>query len=184
MIDYDDRTHTYRDGAEILPSVTTVLSSYFGIDERFYKPGAAERGRDVHSLCADYAAGLPVKPPPELQGYVDAFKQWIFDTLARVLEIEQIIEGEIDGRRYAGRYDLLVNLGGKVTLVDIKTGARCIWHVAQVAAYALRARPRPAQGMVLYLTARGEYRENFHPPRELLQGIETFKAALAAWRQK
>ena len=183
MIDYDDRTHTYRDGAEILPSVTSVLSSYFGIDERFYKAGAADRGRDVHSLCADYAAGLAVKPDPELRGYVDAFKQWIFDTGARFLEIEQIIEGEIDGRRYAGRYDLLVNLGGKATLVDIKTGARCIWHVAQVAAYALRAKPAPARTMILYLKKDGTYKPDYQTSAQLAEGCRTFAAALATRRE-
>lgn len=179
MLTYDDSRHEYSDSGEIIPSVTQLLSSYFEIDSSHYAPGAAERGTRAHELCAAYAAGKTAKLD---NGYALAFADWCLSTGAEPLEIEQMVEGEIGGRRFAGRFDLTVRLCGARVLVDLKTGARAKWHHAQVAAYSYVA--RPARAMVLYLHEDGTWRPEMLTSRELLAGLETFKAALAAWEKK
>ena len=115
-------------------------------------------------------------------GYVAAFAQWLFDTGARVLSVEQMAEGMLFGRRYAGRYDLIVELGGKTVLVDLKTGSKARHFEAQVAAYSLAMDPpRPARAMILYLKKDGDYKPDYLAPAQLLAGCRTFAAALAAW---
>ena len=142
MLTYDDSRHEYSDSGEIIPSVTQLLSSYFDIDASHYAPGAAERGTRAHELCAAYAAGKTANLD---NGYALAFADWCLSTGAEPLEIEQMIEGEIDGRRFAGRFDLTAKL---------------------------------------YLHEDGTWRPEMLTSRELLVGLETFKAALAAWEKK
>jgi hypothetical protein len=181
MIYFDDDGHVYSDGWNEIPGVTSVLASYFEIDTAFYTPGAAERGTRAHDLCAAYVAGErgELRDP-----YARAFAQWLFDSGAEPLESEQIIEGELGGMRYAGRYDLIVKLGGRRVLVDLKTGIKAKWHAAQVAAYSVAVKPPPARAAVLYLHRDETYRLEILSPGELAHGLVTFKAALAAWGQK
>jgi len=181
MIYYDDEGHVYSDGWNQIPGVTTVLSSYFDIDPAFYAPGAADRGTRAHELCAAYASGErgELRDP-----YARAFAQWLFDSGARVLEVESIIEGDLGGMRYAGRYDLIVELAGLRVLIDLKTGAKARWHAAQVAAYSVAVKPPPARAAVLYLRRDESYRLDILAPGDLAHGLVTFKAALAAWGQK
>ena len=176
MLLYDDEKHEYSDGWNVLPSVTQLLVAYFGIDTSHYAPGAAERGTRAHELCAAYAAGERSRTA---NPYARAFAQWLFDTGAEVLEVEKMIEGQVNGRRYAGRFDLLVNLRGRC-LVDLKTGAKAPYFHAQLGGYALVE--KPARAMILYLRPDGTYKEDNLTPAELAEGIRQFKAALAAWR--
>jgi hypothetical protein len=178
MLLYDDSRHEYSDGWNIIPSVTQLLSSYFKIDPSYYAPGAAQRGTKAHELCAAHASGeVVVTANP----YAWAFRQWMLDTRAEVIEVEKMIEGNVDGRRYAGRYDLLVKHRGRC-LVDLKTGAKAPYFHAQLGGYALVE--RPARAMILYLRADGSYKEDNLTPGELSKGIQVFKAALAAWEGK
>ena len=186
MLTYDDSTHVYADGETRIPSVTQVLSSYFQVDASRFAYGSAERGRAVHAFCAAYAQGerriWPVSP--NLKPYCDAFKQWLFDSGARVLEVEQIIDSILFGRRYAGRFDLLVLLDGRRVLVDLKTGATADYYPAQVAAYSLAIEPAPARTMILYLKQDGTYKPDYQTSAQLAGGCRTFAAALAAWREE
>jgi hypothetical protein len=179
MLLYDDKAHAYSDGWATVPSVTQVLSSYFGTDPRWYAPGSAERGTLAHELCAAYYGG---DYSATRNGYAKAFAQWGFDSGARVLEMESMIEGCINGRRYAGRFDLIAEVDGRRVLVDLKTGAKAKWHHAQIAAYSLVA--KPARGMVLYLSEDGTYKPDWLTAAQLLEGSKLFARALEAWKGK
>lgn len=179
MLLYDEEAHAYSDGWERIPSVTQVLSSFFRIDPRFYSPDAAARGTLAHELCAAYAAG---DRSPLTNGYAKAFAQWAFDTGASVLKIEEMVEGSLGGRRYAGRYDLLAQVNGVPVLVDIKTGAKVPWHHAQVAAYSLVA--KPARAMVLYVAEDGTYTPDWLTAGHMLKGASVFRRALMEWKNE
>jgi len=184
MIEYDDSTHTYSDNGRRIPSVTQVLSSYYKIGPSHYAYGSAERGRQVHAVCAGYANGCRFTVSAEIGGYVNAFRQWLFDRGAKVVSVEQMVSGTMAGLRFAGRYDLTVVIDGKLTLVDLKTGAPVEYFRPQLAAYAYAmAPPRPARAMILYLKKDGTYKPDYLTPAQLFEGCRTFAAALAAWEE-
>jgi hypothetical protein len=174
-MDYDAENHIYSDGGQVIPSVTQLLGAYFHLDSRFYAPGAAERWTRVHELCASYASGARGLA---LDGYATAFADWAYASGAEFVAVEKLIEGQIGGRRYAGRLDLVALIRGRRVLVDLKTGAKAKWHHAQLAAYARAEQPHAA--MVLYLSEDGTYRPEHLTAAQLLEGLRVFRLALEA----
>ena len=171
--------HEYRDGDTIIPSVTQILKSAGMIDDRWFTAEACERGSAVHSLCQRYANGERRDDlGRELASleYVNALAAWFRDRRPYAIATEQMIEGDLDGRRYAGTFDLLAEVDGKRWLIDYKTGAGMKWHPAQIAAYALAV--NPDRCMMLHLRADGTYKEAFIQGRGLLDGLGDFRDAL------
>jgi hypothetical protein len=174
MIDYDDSTHTYRRNGVVVPSVTQILSP----PNAFYKKGSAERGTRAHEVCAEIAADPFFNWDDP---YAESFCLWCDDRRVEFLKIETIIDGDVDGHHYAGRFDFLALIDGKKVLVDIKTGVKAKWHKAQVAAYALAE--NCAQCRVVYLTTDKTYKEDVLTTAELVAGISTFKEAFRRYRE-
>ena len=171
--------HEYRDGADSVRSVTQILTLAGYIDARWYTEESRDRGSAVHTLCERYALGERFdglgRELASLE-YVNAFAAWMDDTGAYAIATECIIDGIVNGHRYAGKYDLLAEVKGKRLLTDIKTGAKAKWHHIQIAAYALAANPDKCS--VLYLKPDGKYREDKLTPQEILWGIDKFKEAI------
>jgi len=162
-----------------IPGVTTILKEAGLIDDRFFTAEARERGSAVHSLCQRYANGErfdDLGRPLESLEYVNALAAWFREKRAYAIATEQMIDGTINGRRYAGTFDLLAEIEGKRVLIDYKTGAGMKWHPAQIAAYALAV--NPDRCIMLHLKADGTYRENVIQGRELLAGLQDFKDAI------
>ena len=171
--------HEYRDGDTVIPSVTQVLKSAGLIDDRWFTAEARERGSAVHALCQRYAQGERRDDlGRELSSleYVNALAAWFRDRRAYAIATEQMIEGCIDGHRYAGTFDLIAEVNKMVWLVDFKTGGHIKWHPAQIAAYALAV--NPDRCMMLHLHADGTYKEAFVQGRGLLDGLGDFRDAL------
>jgi len=176
---FDPILHEYRDGDTIIPSVTQILKNAGMIDDRFFTAESRERGSAVHALCQRYANGERFDDlGRELSSleYVNALAAWFRDRRPYAIATEQMIEGNIDGHRYAGTFDLLAEVDGKRWLIDYKTGPGMKWHPAQIAAYALAVNPDRC-GM-LHLHADGTYLEATVQGRALLDGINQFKGAL------
>lgn len=179
---YDAERHEYRDEWGVLvPSVTQVLGAYCRVDPRYYSPGAAERGTKVHDLCAAYCRGEYQYrlSETEEEHYASGFADWNFNSGAKPLEIEQMVDHRLFGHRYAGRFDLIAEIYGRRVMVDIKTGATQPWHVAQLVAYMI-ACPDVRGALNLYLSPTG-YHERWYTGTEMAAGCSTFAAALAAW---
>ena len=176
---FDPLLHEYRDDETIIPSVTQVLKNAGLIDDRFFTTESRERGSAVHELCQRYANGERRddlgRGLASLE-YVNALAAWFRDRRPYAIATEQMIEGNIDGHRYAGTFDLLAEVDGKRWLIDYKTGAGAKWHPAQIAAYALAVNPDKC--MMLHLRADGTYLEATVQGRALVDGINQFKGAL------
>jgi len=178
---FDSALHEYRDGDTVVPSVTQVLKAAGHIDDRWFSQEAADRGSAVHELCDRYARGmrydrdgtnLLVSYP-----YLSSFSKWLRDTGAYVVRTETGIDAVLAGRRFAGRYDILADIDGKMTVVDIKTSSGAArWHQIQVAAYAYACKATHAA--VLYLKPHMAYRERRLNAAEVLTGIADFTDAL------
>jgi hypothetical protein len=159
--------------------VTEILKDSGEIDSRWFTAEARERGSAVHKLAQRYANGERVDDlgrPLESLEYVNALAAWFRDKKVYAIATEQMIEGCVNGHKYAGTFDLLAEIGGKRVLVDYKTGAGMKWHPAQIAAYALAV--NPDRCIMLHLKADGGYKENIIAGAQLLAGLDKFKEAI------
>lgn len=183
---FDPELHEYRDGDIIIPSVTQILTMAGFIDKRWYSEESAKRGTEVHGLCEDYALGARYTADGDLLSelpYVNSFARFYDSFNVNSVSIEKRIQGEVDGFRYAGTYDLLVETQSQSkVLIDIKTGAKASWHYIQLAAYALQV--NPSEVVILYLNPDGTYRQVWITPDELLDGIDKFREAISIIRNK
>lgn len=129
------------------PSVSTILDrvrsdSYEALVARMGEEAAdelmrnaAERGTRIHRACElwvnihQYMADLPVEEAPYLGGFINWWEQ----------NDPKLIASEIfllsDKYKYAGRADLIVEIDGKVWLIDIKTGVDSVRHGLQLKLY-------------------------------------------------
>lgn len=139
VITFDEDKHEYRVNGQRLPSVTEILRPLYG-DLRFvaqdlleYK---GELGKAVHK-----AVELHVKGELDYSSLTspvaEYFEQYLIfeaDTGFAPLESEVRVSSPLG---YAGTFDLIGNLDGKLVLVDLKTTAALSPAVAlQTAAYA------------------------------------------------
>jgi len=185
-------THEYtEDDGTPIPSVTQIIKAAGIIDDRWYTADARDKGSAVHELCERYAAGLRVDSrgnPLHAYEYVNAFAAWMRERGVFALSTECRVYHKINGKAYAGTYDLLADIDGKTVLVDIKTGAKAKWHAVQLAAYAM-AHPvvggvvnvfsvNPDALAVLYLRADGTYRYERIPGARMVEAIHEFKEYL------
>ena len=178
-MNFDPALHEYSDGGVIIRSVTQILKAAGMIDDRWFSEEARDRGSAVHTLCERYAHGIRFDNAGRALAsleYVNAFARFVEDFGVYAIDTETMIEGEIDGHRYAGKYDLMAEIQGKRVLIDIKTGAKAKWHPVQLAAYAMQSKPHSA--MDLYLKANGKYTASWLTPGQLVEGARTFRRAL------
>lgn len=132
---YSEPTHQYFiDGVEV-PSVTTILKSAGIIDDRFYTEVGRERGTAVHLACQlldeddlDFDSVAE-----EISGYLKAYQSFKKDSGFVPLKIEEGVYNRV--YQYAGRYDRLGEIDGKIVLMDIKTGAIPKWVELQLIGY-------------------------------------------------
>lgn len=96
---------------------------------------AAIRGTEVHDLAERLAHGEEVDVPEHLSGYVQGYVDWLDQEQPEVIWTERPV-----GNRkwqYAGKFDLIVRMRGKVWLLDNKTSSSVYGdNAVQLAAYA------------------------------------------------
>lgn len=159
---FDKKNHRYTLAGEVIPSVTTVLGvwrpipNFMLFEDSFVL--ACQFGTFVHE--ATEADDLGRERDPEIVGGVyDAADLWGYfmeASAAEVIAVEQRIYSA--EWWYAGTIDRILNIGGKVTVVDIKTSALNIKGKIQVAAYimALREHGVEVDGGLLVSVRNGE----------------------------
>lgn len=96
---------------------------------------AAEKGTAIHEQAENYALGKRVDLTPEIEGYVKAFDNFLYDFKPVFLLTESLVVNKTHG--YAGTLDAIVVIDGKTYVLDIKTG-NYIWSevALQLSAYA------------------------------------------------
>lgn len=160
------------------------------------KREAGERGSRVHQATEDIDAGKEVKMsdkytnPNTLEeselGLVEwealmSYRDWLEEVKPTILANEQVVFGE----DYAGTLDRILEIDGKVWLVDIKTSQK-IWtsHELQVSAY-LHALPEKVHVDGLAILQIG-YRKNkkLWKFTEIEDKYELFRHARAIWENE
>lgn len=131
-IHFNAEQHIYTVDGKELPSVTTIcrfLSYDYKSNRPWLAEAAAKRGTAIHEACALMDYGEEVEAPPEMAGYLAAYRRFLSDYQPEWLGIERPL-GSLD-LGYAGTPDRFGIIGGKRVLVDIKTGRL---HVPAVSA--------------------------------------------------
>jgi hypothetical protein len=113
---------------------------------------AKNRGTTVHSIVENYNQISIVEDC--YKGYYDAFGQWIKDMNVTILENEKTVYSDMG---YAGTLDLLVEIGGKKTIVDVKTG-KAIYPEAHLQVSAYQKAMGIDNGAILLLQPNGKYK--------------------------
>ena len=132
---YDPLTHTYHDEAgNRLEGTTDILTGELGGYDG-YPEATATRGTHVHDAIQYHNEGDLDESTltDEVAGYLECFKR------AKAHHGIKVIQNEVmryhPVYRYAGRCDAIVEIDGKVGILDYKTGAPMRDHKWQVAAY-------------------------------------------------
>ncbi len=138
MIDFIEKPHIYLVDGIITPSVSEILhfifpDKYKGVDKAILNR-KAEYGTTIHQSIETYEMWLKETNPD------DAFKTTVCDenlnyiqeaSLRQYLKLKlenniEVLEQELMiqyERKYAGRFDMIANINGELSLCDIKTTA-------------------------------------------------------------
>lgn len=130
-ISFDAETHTFSDGNENYPSVTTVLADAGIINKTSYMPGSAQRGTDLHKLIQlydenDLDFGSISDEQVQLLDHWNAIKE----RLQLTTPMHELVVWH-PYHKYAG----IVDIVDGDHLIEIKTGRKERWHKIQVEAY-------------------------------------------------
>lgn len=188
MVEFNAETHEYTEGGVKLPSVTQVLRlagvlpDYDGKVDPYY----AERGTAIHAATEYHDRGTldEATVDPSIAGYLDGWKAFLSDTGAVIKEVEKRLSVPTMG--YAGTIDRVLEINGKLGILDIKGGVKQAWHSIQTAGYAVgyfgsmfRERSRWA----LYLKDDANYMLVSHDdPRDF--GLFTSALGIAKWKRR
>lgn len=100
-----------------------------------YSSERRDIGNLVHEAVDSWNAGRPCESPPEIGGYLNSYVRFLTRYRPEVLESEVTLWSRTHG--YAGTADGIFRIGGKVVLIDVKTGKRVYEEAAlQVCALA------------------------------------------------
>jgi hypothetical protein len=191
QLEFFEEQHEYQlDGIRI-PSVTTILS--WGSDLSRIPAWTSARGTAFH-LATEYddAGDLDESSvDPLVKPHLDAYRKWKAKNWhLRYVGTEQRVWGEIDGLRFAGTIDRVVDdsahgyLG--VVLLDLKSGAPRKEHGAQLQAYSVAYQQQRADVAVsglrgIYCAKDGTFTERSYDGREHL---EHFRVKLARYYEE
>lgn len=171
----------------MLPSVTQVLQPWadFSMVPADVLEIAANRGTDVHRICAALSLGLwPGDIPDDCAGYVESFRAWL-PFVSKVILVECHLEDRALG--YCGHPDIIAIMRGDTepAIVDLKTPASKsrLWRV-QLAAYLNlgRVNGHPINRVFSLRLRRDGARPIVDEYRDSALDFKAFLNALSAWR--
>lgn len=167
MLKFDADTHEYEDGGVVLPSVTQILERVGIVNTAFFAqyPEATQRGTDVHEATALIDAGsLTAADFTEwIRGYVDSWELFKIDEGITSFDLIEQRFGSAE-LGYAGTADRVAIIGGRETILDIKTGRPAKYHALQTAAYAIGLFdiPEDVRRCCVHVTADAKYRVKWY----------------------
>jgi hypothetical protein len=135
MVTFKEDTHQYFLGDLELPSVTTILKEIGYVDDRWFRPEHAERGKNIHKAIELYEMddldwGSIEEELPYLERWIE-FKE---ANQIQVQYTEHIVHHP--DFMYAGTIDWVGVLNDRPTIIDFKSGHSLWWHKAQLCMYA------------------------------------------------
>jgi hypothetical protein len=139
MITFDAATHTYRVDGRVIPSVTQILKATGYINDRWYTPGSAERGTQIHAETALIDHGFMQIDDYKNTQYYNYLLAW--EKFKKEIGIGNFfyIEKPLYSKRYdfCGTIDRVVKTITGTFILDIKTGVKNKSHELQLNAYRI-----------------------------------------------
>jgi hypothetical protein len=150
-LDWFKGKHGHEIGGFWIPRVTAItdiinkpaLLKYYAQQENFEVAQALLRnsanwGIKTHATIESLLKGENISIDPQIAPSIDAFHQWFAKYSIVIADPEEDLEKLIfdPDNFYSGRMDALVEINGKLGILDVKTGTG-IWeeHYLQTAAY-------------------------------------------------
>lgn len=129
-IEFDAEKHEYTWEGQKIPSVSDILAPlsaerYAEINPAVLQQAAA-RGTAVHEICEAMDYGLDPEIEPGLEGYAQAYSDFLRDYSPKWELIEQIVSYETilgEAPAYCGTVDRYGTIDGNPAILDIKTYA-------------------------------------------------------------
>lgn len=125
---FDEEAHKYFIDGKNVPSVTEITGIITNKGMMKLSPymldNAARRGTEIHEITQliDYGVDVDeIEITPDIAGYIEAYLAFLRDYRPKWTMIEQPVTSYL--LKYAGRLDRFGEIGGKRTVVDIKTVA-------------------------------------------------------------
>lgn len=188
---FNEDKHEYTLNGRLVPSVTQILEtcglSQFDSVSPDILNAAINYGNAVHRMTELEDLGKLNENDLDqmLWPVLDRYRQWKHD--ANVIVFPDLVEKRVysNTRGYAGTLDRIVDLNGRLVLIDIKSGVKSRAHRVQTAAYhqayqeITKTRQR-IQRACLYLN-EGQCKLDWH---ESPQDFPAFQAALQVWKFK
>lgn len=158
---FDRHSHTYRDGARVVPGITSVLRAAGCTDSEWVTEEALRRGTAVHAATLLLDLGDTPVLPLAWDGYLRAYVAFRRDIRCSWQEMEEPRISRLYG--FAGTPDRVGLVAGRPALLELKTAqaaSRVAWHGYQTAGQdLLMGGPRGVrQRLVAYLLPDGRYR--------------------------
>ena len=132
-IEFDAEKHEYTWEGQKIPSVSDILAPLsaerYGEINPAVLQQAAARGTAVHEICEAMDYGLDPEIEPGLEGYAQAYSDFLRDYFPKWELIEQIVYYRVDGDVYTapplfcGTVDRYGTIDDKPAVLDIKTYA-------------------------------------------------------------
>lgn len=184
---FEDKSHIYTLGGQLLPSVTTVMKPldealYRGIDESVMQM-AAERGTAIHNAAENFALYGIEDIEPRYAGYFEAFLKFWEEQSPEPLATESRVYHKF--LRYAGTADLPCVIDGKKVLIDYKTSAtvnRMLTGV-QLEAYARAYEShgfRFDEKAIVHLKSDGSYQMVRYKVNDI-ESWQVFSSLMVVW---
>ena len=180
MITFRESDHTYWNGKIYVPSVSEILNLAYPF-KAVISPEDLELarlfGNAVHkaSQYADMDVLDPKSVDKAITPWLDDWSKFRADTGAQVMETEKLVYSNT--YRVAGTLDRLLLIGGKIVLVDIKTGTKnSKRNLVQIAGYEILASEEMGikidRRIIVQLTGNGY---KIHEPKKRENEEEIFR---------
>jgi len=149
-----------QEGYTRVSDVLSIFTKYHTVPKKILS-AACERGEKVHGLIEKHLNGYFVFPPDNLLPYYLAFEKWKHKQDLEIIDMEHRLY--CDQHMVTGKFDLLCNLNGEITLVDWKTSSvatQPIWKLQLSWYNALLSKsdlPQAKKLLVVHLQKEGTY---------------------------
>lgn len=137
---FDEATHEYRIGTNVVPACTHVLAGGglvpFAMVAREILERKSELGREVHKACRLHNLGILGSYDQAVKPFLES---WIlFKSKMKFVPLlsEYQIVAELHGMSYGMQIDCAGNLDGEDTVIEYKIGEVYPHHGVQLAGYA------------------------------------------------
>jgi hypothetical protein len=160
VLTFDEATHTYRFGGNVVPGVTSILAPLTNFDRvpPHVLEAASNFGKAVHKACEldDLGELDEAALDPALVPYLQAWRKFSADHAVEWTVIEKPVYHPT--MNYAGTPDRIGSVKGDLTVVDIKSTAQLYPSVGpQLSAYAHADGNAHAKRLAVQLKADGTY---------------------------